>query len=400
MHAGNTAGAEEDLNAVIRVQPDSAPAHFALAHVKALQGSENSARQELTETVQRNPRYLSARLMLARVYIAGGEPKTALDLIDETPGQKSLALAVERNWALLGLEKLTEASAGIAGVLRVSRAPEVLEQDGFLKMKLRDFAGVRRDAEEILQQAPEHVRAIRLLADSYAAEKQLPKAVERVRQIAAMRPKSAPLQQALGQVLIAAGEPQTARKAFELAESDDSKFSLPKLALAQLDLADKQFEAAHRRASAVLSTEPRNIQALRILARIELQAGARQEAAESYRTIVGIDSSDVVSLGNLAVLLAEQDNPDALKFAQQAAGLGPDNVEVQDTLAWIYFRKGSYREAIDYLKQAIAKDPRPRLEYHLAVSYLKAGDRTAGQQMLASALNKDPKLVRTEMGWK
>jgi Tfp pilus assembly protein PilF len=33
------------------------------------------------------------------------------------------------------------------------------------------------------------------------------------------------------------------------------------------------------------------------------------------------------------------------------------------------------------------------------MSYLKAGDRNLGQQMLAAALRQDPNLAKTEQGW-
>ena len=76
-----------------------------------------------------------------------------------------------------------------------------------------------------------------------------------------------------------------------------------------------------------------------------------------------------------------------------------DSANVQDTLGWVYYRKGIYNTAVNYLKTAVAKDPTPRRQFHLAMSYIKAGNRDLGQKTLTAALQKDPTLPQTEQGW-
>ena len=96
---------------------------------------------------------------------------------------------------------------------------------------------------------------------------------------------------------------------------------------------------------------------------------------------------------------AEDDTDEALKYAQQAGELAPDNPAIQDTLGWVYYRKGIYRSAVGYLKTAVEKGSTPPRKYHLAMAYMKVGgDRDLGQRMLKSALEADPKLAATQ-GW-
>jgi Tfp pilus assembly protein PilF len=97
--------------------------------------------------------------------------------------------------------------------------------------------------------------------------------------------------------------------------------------------------------------------------------------------------------------LASVDADEALKFAQKAAEIAPDTAAVQDTLGWVYYRKGIYSAAVGYLKKAVAKEPTPRRQFHLAMSYLKSGDQDLGQRMLKTALQQDPNLPKTEQGW-
>jgi len=48
------------------------------------------------------------------------------------------------------------------------------------------------------------------------------------------------------------------------------------------------------------------------------------------------------------------DTPDdALKYAQQAGEISPDNAAVGDTLGWVCYRNGLYVRAVDYLKKAV-----------------------------------------------
>lgn len=86
-------------------------------------------------------------------------------------------------------------------------------------------------------------------------------------------------------------------------------------------------------------------------------------------------------------------------MAQKAAEISPDNPAVQDTLGWVYYRKSAYRSAIHCLTVAVNREPTPKRRFHLAMSYIRAGNRDVGQPMLQTALQQDPNLAATERGW-
>ena len=58
-----------------------------------------------------------------------------------------------------------------------------------------------------------------------------------------------------------------------------------------------------------------------------------------------------------------------------------------------------FSTAVSYLETAVAKEPTPRRQFHLAMSYLKTGKRDQGEKILQLALQQDPKLTQTEKGW-
>jgi tetratricopeptide (TPR) repeat protein len=116
---------------------------------------------------------------------------SALKLLDETPQQQKglAAVVLQRNWALLALGNKPEARKGIDQVLAVRKLPDALLQEAVLKMDQKDYAGARAAAEEVLGQRPEDTRALRLVLESYTAQKQLAQGMQRVRAHAAAQPK-------------------------------------------------------------------------------------------------------------------------------------------------------------------------------------------------------------------
>ena len=69
----------------------------------------------------------------------------------------------------------------------------------------------------------------------------------------------------------------------------------------------------------------------------------------------------------------------------------PDEPTINDTLGWIYYRKGLATLAIPVLKQAADRDPRNYLyRYHLGLAYAKAGDKANARKSLETALELKP----------
>ena len=401
LKTGNAQLAEEDLKQVLRFEPDSPRAHFGLAQVyrsRALNGLE---RQELDKALQLNPGMLPARLALARNFLLSKEPKSAIKVLNETPENQRAMLGViaERNWAQLAIGNIQEMRGTLDRVLRIGRYPELVIQDAVLRMKDGNYAGARADAGEVLQRNPLEIRAARILVDSYVAQNQPLQAIESLAKLAREHPNSAPFEQLLGEQYLRAGKLREARKAFEAAKSADPASRAADLALVDVDCAEDHLDAAVRRLRALLASDPEDVKALLLLAHIQGVEGSRGESIKTYRTVLNVDGTNLIALNNLAYALAS-DNPDqALKYAQQARAIAPDNAAVQDTLGCVYYRKGNYGEAVRYLKAAMAKEPTPRRGFHLAMSYMKAGNRELGLAALHAALLQDPNLSKTERGW-
>jgi tetratricopeptide (TPR) repeat protein len=119
--------------------------------------------------------------------------------------------------------------------------------------------------------------------------------------------------------------------------------------------------------TAIAEADPKNVTALLRLANLEENAGNRAGAAIRYRAVLEVDASNLFALNNLAYYLVASDPDEAAKLAQRAVEVAPENPTVQDTLGWVYCRKGNYLMALQCLKTAVAKEPTPRREFHLAI---------------------------------
>ena len=230
-------------------------------------------------------------------------------------------------------------------------------------------------------------------------QREIGKGLDRLKEIAAAHPNSAPIQQLLGQWYARAGNLAESQKAFEKAKAADPNFVAADLSLVEVDLREGRNAAARQKLTSVLAAAPTNVPALLLAARADDAAGDHAAAVARYRAVLGVDGANLVALNNLAYMLAT-DNPDeALKFAQQAAERAPESPYVQDTLGWVYYRKGLYTMAVRCLQTAVDKEATPRRQFHLGMSYLKAGDQINGQKIVRLALQKDPNLAKTEQGW-
>jgi Flp pilus assembly protein TadD len=65
---------------------------------------------------------------------------------------------------------------------------------------------------------------------------------------------------------------------------------------------------------------------------------------------------------------------------------------VNDTLGWIYYKKGLAALAIPPLRDSVEKAPKnATYHFHLGLAYVKNGDTAEGRKSLAAALALDPK---------
>jgi tetratricopeptide (TPR) repeat protein len=238
------------------------------------------------------------------------------------------------------------------------------------------------------------LNALQILVQSFTAQKDTAAAMQRVQRHAGQHPQSAVLQLFLGEQLVKAGDNAGARKAFLAAKTLNPELGGADLSLAQLDIRENKLSDARGILSRRIAANDSDVPARMLMAAIEQREHNYLEAVEEYRKVLSVEGENAGALNNLAYLLNEYAGQadEALKLAEKAAQLAPENPAVLDTLGWIYYAKGLYPAAVRNLERAVSKQPTPERKGHLGLAYFKSGDRDRGRKLVYEAMSQDPNL--------
>jgi len=173
------------------------------------------------------------------------------------------------------------------------------------------------------------------------------------------------------------------------------------------DIADLYRQSGRLREAVVeaenaLKTNPNDLNARRVLARIYTQQigdsqanrideGMLKRAIEQYKLITSQDQKDVESLimlGRLEKLM--QDSVQAENAFQKALTLDPDNEDALSGLAMVYADLGDANRASNLLEKLSKKSPSPRAFALLASSYEQMHEYRLAADAYKQALQLDP----------
>ncbi|MFZ3157635.1 MAG: tetratricopeptide repeat protein, partial [Smithella sp.] len=197
-------------------------------------------------------------------------------------------------------------------------------------------------------------------------------------------------------------------------------------AMARLYAAQKDFQSAESQYRKILDKNPNDLEVKADLGNLMLIRGdfkgAEKEYADIKRRIPGqplgymklsalyiiqhkwdkaigeleqvlrINPQDWRTINDLAYLLSEygkgkKDIDRALVLVEKARSFNPENPAMQDTLGWVYYRKGDMNQALNWLGKAQSKAPgNPVINYHLGKAYYSAGNSGKAKEYLHLSL--------------
>ena len=137
-----------------------------------------------------------------------------------------------------------------------------------------------------------------------------------------------------------------------------------------------------------VKANPQDNAPLEALAEEHLQAGRLPEAQNYYEILVGRDKNQPYLLNNLAYIYFNSGDERALKYAEQARQLAPEQPSINDTLGWILVNNGQPEQGLHYLRSAYARSSQdPEIHYHIAVALYRLGRLEEAKQELQQALS-------------
>jgi putative PEP-CTERM system TPR-repeat lipoprotein len=259
---------------------------------------------------------------------------------------------------------------------------------GLLQVDMRNYAGARQSFSKALELQPRYVPAKIGLAALEISTGRYPDALKLAQQIRSDEPRNPAAFILEAEVRTAQKDPAGAAKAYS-ASLEMARNSAVFIKMHQALRSAGNTKEADARTAQWLKESPDDVAVRMYLAEVEMAAGRTQAASEHYEAVLVKQPDNISVLNNLAWLYQERRDPRALATIERAYKLYPSDPTIVDTLGWIVLQAGDYKRAIPLLEEAVAKVPKSRSttpRYHLAVGYVKSGQKAKARETLDALL--------------
>jgi tetratricopeptide (TPR) repeat protein len=382
--------AAKEAQEAVNLAAGSVAAQYTLGLTAIARNDRAAAERAFQSVLKLNPRADAARLQLARLQLARGEAAEALkaaeQVSDDRPDDVDAAVLMSRSLRAQG--DLSRAERELAQ--RISRNPDSAPlhvERGWVALQGNEVPAARKSFEDALRLAPNSYDALVGLVTTDIAQRNTAVARARVAEWQKRAPNDPQVKILAARVALASGDTAEAEQTLRgVVTTDPSQLDaydlLGRIAVAngQLDRALTDYQALAERAHAPAGP-------LTLVGMIHEARGDRDSAKQQYERALAVDSNAGVAANNLAWMYAEDGRLDeALKLATVAQAQ-LKRPEADDTLGWVYYRKGLVQHAISAFERAAAKAPtNPTYQYHLGLAHLKQGNDAQGRAALKRAL--------------
>ena len=387
LQAGRRDSARQRLRAVLSVEPGNVDAISALARMEAGPGALLRLLQLARAA---DARAVPLRLLLAGELLAIADTAGALAVAQEasaiTPDSAETLEALGTAQGAAG--RKVEAVTTFEKLVLTSGGSLASAQAHYRLAGAYAAAELGSRAEEeyrlVIGMQPDHAGALLDLAHLHAGRGQFVAAMKLADLLQARQPRSGSGQELLGDLL-------ARQKRFgEAAAAYDAAFAIAPRGV----LVVKQHGAARQAGAGVeagssmriqqwLADHPDDAPIRQYLADKQLADGATAAAIVNYEGVLAADPRNAFALNNLANALSAQGDARALRHAEAAYLLRPEQPQIADTLGWLLVQGGALPRGLRLIQQAAAdRADAPDIGLHLAIALAKSGDKAGARALV------------------
>lgn len=421
--AGNPAGGRKAYEQVLAKDPGHQAAVLNLSRLDLVEGKADNARQRLTQFLKSDPANVDAMIELATVEERSGRMNDAVRWLEKARAEPKGALRAGIQLTDLHLRGKNSDQANAAARELLTKFPDNLAaldtmtrtqlaqgdargarqtlgemtryanydhdaqlQVARLQMAAGNPAGAGYSVEKALSSRPDSLAAQILYTEVNIAQRDFPKAEQRIRTIAEKYPNSSAAQRLQGDLAIARGQHAVAVSSYAAAIKRDNS---PEVAL-------RLFQAHYGagelgKGIAFLDKwqrdNPGHTAVMRTLADAQLRSGNLHAARSGYEQLHKLQPDNADVLNNLAQTAFKQNDKTASGYAEKAVALRPGDPGIIDTLGWILVRQGQLERGLAMLRDARLRNPGdPEIRYHLASALSQSGRKSEAKDELSQAL--------------
>ena len=314
--------------------PDVIKAKNALARICLERKETEQARKYLDEVIKENPKSVDAHFTKGNLHLLNGEGANAV---------AEFRTVVAEN------------PQSIQGFLRLAEG-HLMNKEGNLALdNLRNAQKLDPASRDVLFAFVRY----------YAMQKDFKNGEETVRKVIAKTPDDLEARALLGDLLVAAGNIKRAEVEFI-----EIKRIAPRIPIGYVKSGE-----------------------------LFIKQGKMQRAVVEYEQALKANPQSWRLANDLAFLLGELsgDISRAITLAEQARTLNPRELTVQDTLGWLYLKKGDTAKALEVLKPVQAKAPEASvINYHFGMALYKSGNAQEAKDFLKKALSRNDRFPGRE----
>ena len=381
--------AKKRFEALLARDPKNLQALVALAQLAAADpATRNDAPGWLRRAVDAAPLNPTPRLLLTDAYARLGDQKQALvtaqNAVSAIPDDAGLLIALGRVQQVSG-DVNQAINTYVKAVAAQPLSPVPLVRLAEAQTAAKDYKAAEQSLRKALDIKPDFLDAQRGLIIISLNDKNYAEGLAVARQVQQQRPKDA-----VGQLM--EGDIESARKHWAPA-TDAYRRALQMAPVTPVAVklhsalqAAGGAKEAEQFSQTWLAKQPKDAAFLAYLGEAAIAGGEYGLAQKRLQAVLQLQPDHAVTLNNLAwVDLQLKQTDDALRAAERANALAPNQPAFMDTLAAVLSAKGEHGKAIDLQSKAVALQPDdPSLRMNLARIYVAAGDKAKAKTELES----------------
>ena len=298
---------------------------------------------------------------------------------EESDNQVSLETAYRNAADLLKKNEFNLAEQQLSEILKkFPDDPNALRLSGVSSLEQERPEVALIPLQKAIRVAPEFLQAHENLAQAWTQLGDLKKAETCFKKCLEIDPSNFTNWKSLGDVLSDQKKDEEADKAYKNAISTDKKYLDLQKAMSQVQKGN--LGEAERIYREILSDDPNNVDALRLLALLASRTGAVDQAINMLENCTKIAPDYALAWENLAKMYRQKDDPDSLQKAafcfSKATELRPDWAEGWAGLGTMQTRSSQHNEGIESYKKSIElKANQPRVHLSLGHVYKTTGNQ-------------------------
>jgi tetratricopeptide (TPR) repeat protein len=367
--------AVELLENLTKALPSRANLDIALAKAYLAADEYRKAGEVLDRVLIAFPGATEAIVLRSGLFLKDGQPAEAIRLVEPLYNAQPSNRGLQD--LLVNAYRAAKRPDDAVAILKKQAVaspddPEPQFQIGQSLLSQGKSQEAREAFTRVLTLAPDHLGALSQLVVLDQREGKNNEAMARVDAFISAHPESAHAHLLKAGLFYARKEFKEAEtsaiKAIELKPDESAAYVM----LVRIQTTDGRVTEAVDRLNQLLANSPDNREARIHLASLLQQLGRVDESRASLLEMIKADPDFAPAYNNLAYLESQvASNLDqALEYARKARSLAPNDPSIADTLGWIEWQRGNFRQALPLILEAASRLPEyATVQYHLGMAH-------------------------------